>query len=99
VWDDDDGPLDRADGDRPADRRRFRHGPSDWREGDDLVPYDGGGAPADGENAVATGGPQTKRGKATLVIVAVVAVLTTVVLCCVAISQAARLIEVDPTRL
>jgi hypothetical protein len=25
--------------------------------------------------------------------------LTTVVLCCVAISQAARLIEVDPTRL
>jgi hypothetical protein len=46
-----------------------------------------------------TGGPQTPKAKVALVLVVTLVVLATVVLCCMAIDQAARLIDVDPTRL
>ena len=99
VWDDE--PHDRgrqADGSSSRDRES-----RDVSEGDDLVPYNGSGNEsggfgfADGDGT-GTGGPQSAKGKAALLLVVILAIMTTVALCCVAIGRLASLIDVDPAR-
>jgi hypothetical protein len=80
---------DRA-GDVSSDGQAF--GDRDGEAVGDRVGYRGRGGRS-------TGGPQTPKAKVALVLVVTLVVLATVVLCCMAIDQAARLIDVDPTRL
>jgi hypothetical protein len=101
VWDDESpGPWD--DGDGLEARRGSRHGGSRDVEGEDIVPYFGGGEAFGGVEAdsrAATGGPRTAGGRTALLIVLVLVSLATLLLCCVAISQAGRLLNIDPTLL
>jgi hypothetical protein len=107
VWEDETprapGDVARADvrhGDTFRDKDRVGDVSSDGeafgdRDGEafgDRVGYRGGVGPG-------AGGPRTPRAKVALVLVVTLVVLVTVVLCCMAIDQAARLIDVDPTRL
>jgi hypothetical protein len=80
------------DGDAFRDKDRVGDVGSDGEAFGDRVGYKGGV----GRSA---GGPQTPKAKVALVLVVTLVVLATVVLCCMAIDQAARLIDVDPTRL
>jgi hypothetical protein len=99
VWEDETprapGDVARADvrhGDTFRDKDRVGDVSSDGEAFGDRVGYRGGVGPG-------AGGPRTPRAKVALVLVVTLVVLVTVVLCCMAIDQAARLIDVDPTRL
>ena len=83
VWDDE-----------PPSARRDR---TDDQDGDDGSPWDGDDD-AGRRDEAPSAGPQTPRGKAIMLIVVTVVLLSTIVLCCVAISQAAQLYGVDPAR-
>jgi hypothetical protein len=89
VWDD---VAPRAPGDGA------REGVGD-RDGDIGRVGDRNSVGYEDRSGLRTGGQQTPKAKVALVLVVTLVVLATLVLCCMAIGQVARLIEVDPTRL